>query len=104
MAGIHNRQQFCAFSILDQINYFEMILIVRLIDELGERVVKPAGFTLTFSLTGELMRGRHENLLHPAPLGLRLVKRFLSKKKKMPPGTENEQKGKVYQRMGPGDT
>jgi len=43
-----------------------------------------------------LMRGRHENLLHPAPLGLRLVKRFLSKKKKMPPGTENEQKGKVY--------
>ena len=81
-----------------------MILIVRLINELGERVVKPAGFTLTFSRTGELMRGRHENLFHPAPLGLRLVKRFLSKKKKMPPGTENEQKGKVYQRMGPGDT
>ena len=77
-----------------------MILIVRLIDELGERVVKPAGFTLTFSRTGELMRGRHENLFHPAPLGLRLVKRFLSKKKKMPLGTEDEQKGKVYQSMG----
>ena len=46
------------------------------------------------------MRGRDENLVHPAPLGLRLVKRFLSKKKKMPPVSEDEHKGKVYQSMG----
>jgi len=52
------------------------------------------------SLAGESKRGRHENLVHPSSLGLRLVKRFLSKKKKMPPVSEDEQKGKVYQIMG----
>ena len=58
------------------------------------------GCTFPFSLAGESKRGRHENLVHPSLLGLRLVKRFLSKKKKMLPVSEDEQKGTMYQSMG----